>query len=164
VDPDIWLLQRLNGLAGRAAPLDTLAAGVARFTSVAEVALVLLLPLAAGWRGLVALWRAALALQVATVAVRALRGAVPRPRPYIAGTAVQLVQRRPGPSFPSRHVASAFALALPAARAHPWLGRAMLLLALLLGLSRVYSGLHYPSDVLAGAAIGVASARLVERF
>lgn len=159
---DAWLLQRLNGLAGRVAPLDVLLIGAARFTSIAEVLLVLLLPVAAGWRGLVALTRAAVALQVATVFVQALRGTLPRSRPYLAGNARQLVPRRPGPSFPSRHVASAFALALPALRAHPLLGRSMLCLAVLLGVARVYGGVHYPSDVLAGAAIGIASARLVE--
>jgi undecaprenyl-diphosphatase len=143
--------------------LDVVAVALARFTSVAEVALALALPLAAGHRGMAALWRAARALLMATGIVWGLQAYVPRPRPYTAGRVRQLVERRPGPSFPSRHVASAFALAVPAWRADRRLGGAMLALAALLGLSRVYSGLHYPSDVLAGAAIGLGCAGLVER-
>jgi undecaprenyl-diphosphatase len=57
-------------------------------------------------------------------------------------------------SFPSRHVASAAAMARVGARARPRLGKLMGLLAALLALGRVGAGLHYPSDVLAGAGLG----------
>jgi undecaprenyl-diphosphatase len=57
-------------------------------------------------------------------------------------------------SFPSRHVASGLAMAVIGARAHPRLGSIMTCAAWALGVSRVVVGLHYPSDVLAGAALG----------
>jgi undecaprenyl-diphosphatase len=45
--------------------------------------------------------------------------------------------------------------------AHPRLGTAMAFVAWLLGLSRVAAGLHYPSDVLVGAALGQAIGQFV---
>lgn len=86
---------------------------------------------------------------------------------YLANQAVKLVVRRPRPrlrdlpqlvanptqlSFPSAHAASSVA----AARAYAGLIPRPLLWALAstLSLSRVYLGVHYPSDVAAGAALG----------
>jgi undecaprenyl-diphosphatase len=46
-------------------------------------------------------------------------------------------------------------------RAHPLLGSAMAGVAALLGLSRIAVGLHYPSDVVAGALLGSLVGRLL---
>ncbi len=65
-------------------------------------------------------------------------------------------QIHPGPVFsPSNHTSSAFVLALTAFRLSAALGAVMLLLACLTGLSRISAGLHWPSDVAAGAALGI---------
>lgn len=62
-------------------------------------------------------------------------------------------------SYPSAHAATSFAAArslspvLPAAAVYP--------IAAAMALSRLYLGVHYPSDSLAGAALGEAVARLV---
>jgi undecaprenyl-diphosphatase len=79
----------------------------------------------------------------------------PRQRPFARLAHVEaLLKHDAARSFPSRHVASGLAMAAIGARAHPRLGTAMTLVAWLLGLSRVAAGLHYPSDVLGGAALG----------
>ena len=61
-------------------------------------------------------------------------------------------------SFPSGHTCAAFAAAMIFWRALPsqWLGVRCLLvvMAVCMGLSRLYVGVHYPSDVLAGALVG----------
>jgi len=78
-----------------------------------------------------------------------------------------VARRRPAPrtwlrrmprtsSFPSGHAASAFAFAVAATRELPEAGPVLLPLAATVAYSRVYVGVHYPSDVAAGAAIGAA--------
>jgi decaprenylphosphoryl-5-phosphoribose phosphatase len=83
---------------------------------------------------------------------------------------VKLVVRRPRPvleglpplggapsslSFPSAHATSSFAVATAMTRVEP-LGALAFLLAFALALGRPYLGMHYPSDVLVGAILGIA--------
>ncbi len=83
-----------------------------------------------------------------------------RRRPYQRLAGARLVGRRPiGRSFPSGHTSQAFFLATVLAQ-HFHAGAALALLfytlALLVGLTRIYVGAHYPRDVLAGAILGTA--------
>jgi undecaprenyl-diphosphatase len=88
---------------------------------------------------------------------------------------VKLVVRRPRPvleglpplggapsslSFPSAHATSSFAVATAMTRVEP-LGALAFVLAFALALGRPYLGMHYPSDVLAGALLGVALGLIV---
>ena len=59
-------------------------------------------------------------------------------------------------SFPSGHAASAFAFASGVASEAPAPGGLLTALAALVAYSRVHTGVHYPSDVVAGAVIGTA--------
>ena len=61
-------------------------------------------------------------------------------------------------SFPSGHATVSFACATTLALAVPRLTWPLFALATLISFSRVYVGVHYPFDVLAGAALGVAIA------
>lgn len=60
-------------------------------------------------------------------------------------------------SFPSGHAATSFAIATVLALAFPALGPLFLAMAAAIGVSRVALGLHYVSDVVAGAALGALS-------
>lgn len=103
---------------------------------------------------------------VCTVLYRALKQGTVRPRPYQVLAAIQ-----PGAhaldrfSFPSGHTLHAVALAMVATAYHPALVWVLAPFAALTAVSRTVLGLHYPSDVLAGAVIGAsvatASLRLV---
>jgi membrane-associated phospholipid phosphatase len=88
---------------------------------------------------------------------------------------VKLIVRRPRPvleglpplggapsslSFPSAHATSSFAVATAMTRVEPW-GALAFLLAVALALGRPYLGMHYPTDVLVGAVLGVLLGLLV---
>jgi undecaprenyl-diphosphatase len=64
-------------------------------------------------------------------------------------------------SFPSGHTATAFAAATVLSSLMPRAAPAFFVLAAAIGYSRLYVGVHWPLDVLAGAAIGVATALLL---
>ncbi|MBN3564798.1 phosphatase PAP2 family protein [Aliamphritea spongicola] len=63
-------------------------------------------------------------------------------------------------SFPSGHAAAAFAFASVLSIYYPGLSEAAFAVAGLIGLSRVLLGVHYPTDILAGALLGITSAML----
>lgn len=97
---------------------------------------------------------AALVLDALVVNIT-LKPLVGRVRPYDASNAIAIIVPREGDlSFPSGHTAVAFAAAAalrPLGRAPAW---AALAFAVLMGLSRLYLMVHYPTDVLAGALAG----------
>ncbi|HEY7961740.1 MAG TPA: phosphatase PAP2 family protein [Solirubrobacteraceae bacterium] len=66
-------------------------------------------------------------------------------------------------SFPSGHSAAAFAFATGACAELPVLAPVLVPLAGAVAYSRVHTGVHYPSDVVAGAAIGIGSGVLAKR-
>lgn len=92
-------------------------------------------------------------LLVANVVLKPLIGRV---RPYDLDAAIHLTIPPPaGYSFPSGHAQASFAAATAIYRNKKKAGKAALLLASLIALSRLYLCLHYPSDVLAGALFGI---------
>jgi membrane-associated phospholipid phosphatase len=83
----------------------------------------------------------------------AIKLAVRRPRPVLEGLP-PLGGAPSSLSFPSAHATSSFAVATAMCRVDPATS-AVLLVALALSLGRPYLGMHYPSDVLAGALFGI---------
>ncbi|MFD6497467.1 bifunctional phosphatase PAP2/diacylglycerol kinase family protein, partial [Streptomyces sp. NPDC060188] len=89
-----------------------------------------------------------------------------RPRPLLEGVPqVRLLERQPHTtSFPSGHSASAAAFATGVALESTRYGAVVAPVAAAVAFSRVYVGVHFPGDVLAGAAIGAGAAFLTCRW
>ena len=82
---------------------------------------------------------------------------IARERPWLViRDFVNLVPEKDPNSFPSGHTNAAFAFALAVCMSAPrrWMKIAAVCAGLVMGLSRLYVGVHFPSDVLAGALIG----------
>lgn len=171
-NPDVGLLYDINGLTATAPDW------VDRVVTVAgEYGLILALVLLTVWTwwrvrrtdcreeaaGAVAavVW-APLAAGIALLVNIPIRGFVGRPSPAEQHRGIEeLVAVRGDFSFVSDHATLAMALAVGLFIAHRRAGLAGIALAVLLGFSRVYLGVHYPTDVIGGLALGTAVALLL---
>jgi undecaprenyl-diphosphatase len=115
------------------------------------------------WRRPALYVRMLLALATAELTARGLKQLVARDRPSVRfPTPEPLVFVPHTSSFPSAHSATAFACAATlASGASRRLAALLFLLAAAIAYSRVYVGVHYPLDVVAGAALGLLVALVV---
>lgn len=90
-----------------------------------------------------------------TVTNGLLKNWVARPRPYTLYPFDLLIDKNPEYSFPSGHTSAAFAAAWMVYMNKKRLGIYMVTLATLMGLSRIYLFMHYPTDVIAGGLVGI---------
>ena len=105
----------------------------------------------AGWAGVFALLLSLLCTNIL------LKHLFTRTRPWLVIEGlVPLVAERDPNSFPSGHTSAAFAAAIAWFHTLPkrWMRLTGLAMAALMGLSRLYVGVHFPSDVLCGALVG----------
>lgn len=161
------LFDAINELAGHSSAFDRLAEDMARYG-----AFLLIVMAASFWfvgrsgeeravnRTMVL--SAAIAGALSLFLAQAIGHFYYHPRPFVErGDVVQLLGHGADSSFPSEHAAGAFAVA----GSLFWLRRGWGFMALgvatLVGLARIYGGIHYPADMLAGAAMGLAVSYLV---
>jgi undecaprenyl-diphosphatase len=152
-----------SALVGRSRRADQLAALAASHLAKLHVGLLGVLLIGGlddnGWRRREAGLRTAVALPITIAAVSLVGRLFERQRPFArlvrqTGAPGPLVEHAPHRSFPSRHSACAAVMTVVALPAAPTIGTLMGVGALGLALSRVYTGLHYPTDIVAGWLIG----------
>jgi undecaprenyl-diphosphatase len=131
--------------------LDWLFIGLSWIGRLGAVWIVIALVLALMWRRPVILLMTVAADLAAELLSDLGKAIIPRHRPF---------EHQLGPpstthSFPSGHAATSFACATVLAHYAPRYRVPFFVLASLIAFSRVYNGMHYPTDVLAGALLGV---------
>lgn len=91
-----------------------------------------------------------------------LKDLIARPRPCAVDDTVSLIVKKPGSfSCPSVHTYLAFSSAAAIYHYYKKAGIGVLIFALLVGFSRMYFFVHYPTDVLFGAVLGILTAFVV---
>jgi undecaprenyl-diphosphatase len=159
---DFAVFQAINQFAGKLSWADQIAVYYAKYGPLLFAVILLFI-----WftdRSQQTNARKAVLLAIASVSVALLINQIIghiyfRPRPYIDHQVTLLLTKSADPSFPSDHATGSFALAFSILLFYRRpVGYCMIVLAALLGLSRIYVGTHYPLDVLGGiltAACGV---------
>ena len=167
---DLQLFQLINNLAGHNAFLDGLMRLLVNeyfLTTIMSLILVIF------WfegqdrdqreRNQSAILRALIALLIANIILKLCNLIYFRPRPFVDHEVNLLFYRPTDSSFPSNAAVVGFSVATTLWLYNRRLGALLLVLATLFGLSRIYCGVHYPSDIIAGALLGALSAYLVVR-
>ncbi len=162
---DEFVFRALN-LAGANPILDRI---MIFFTILSGVYVIFLVAVPLWWRGLrTATFDVLLLLAITILVTEAIKYLVDRPRPCDALSNVNTLagyrcSAEFDPAFPSGHASRAFAVAAFLTIRFRWrLGILAGSFAVLAGISRVYLGLHWPSDVLGGAVVGIGFAVLIE--
>jgi membrane-associated phospholipid phosphatase len=123
-----------------------------------------LLALCGGRQGRRAAERGIIAMAIAAAVANGPAKLLVRRRRPLGGSRPTLIRMPRSTSFPSGHSAAAFAFATGSSAELPLLAPPLLALAGAVAYSRVHTGVHYPSDVAAGALIGLGSGALAARL
>ena len=116
------------------------------------------LPLSLGGTLADAARRGLVILGASHLVVQLVKRSVGRPRPSRGVGCATLISEPDRFSFPSGHAAAAMSVAAAYAFAFPHLAPALVLVAVVVGMSRVVLGVHYPGDVLIGQLIALLTA------
>jgi membrane-associated phospholipid phosphatase len=154
---DAWVFSRFNSYGRRPVWLDKIVRSITELGSGIVTGSITVIFLVSGkdilahefLLGTLLLW----------LVVELIKALVRRPRPFTKLSGVRIVGKRArGNSFPSGHTSQAFYTAAVIAR---YFGAGWIIsfvvyaLAVLVGATRMYLGMHYPRDVLAGAVLGM---------
>jgi membrane-associated phospholipid phosphatase len=153
---DVWAFLFFNLQGSRPVWLDWMMLGFTQIGSGAAALAIGLILFLAGDR-LVA-YELILGTLTLWILVELVKALVRRSRPFIRVTQTRIVGYRVGGrSFPSGHTSQAFFMATlmaPHFQVSAWMVFLLYAIALLVGITRMYVGAHYPRDVLAGAILG----------
>lgn len=160
-----FLFEKINDLASRNIWLDQLSVFFAAYSGyilLAVLVLVFILRTATlnRFMVLVALISAGVSRGIITTVIRFFYH---NPRPFDVLAVKQLVPES-GYSFPSGHAAFYFALSMGVYLYNKKLGAGFFIVSALMGIARIFAGVHWPADILGGALIGIGTALLVNFY
>ncbi len=163
---DYYLFELINGLVGRWQGLDFLGVFLSDYLGyflITALLLLFFLRFHKFWRAVVgSLLSALLARLVLTNIIYWLWA---RPRPFEAIEGVKTLLEDPGnASFPSGHAAFYFAIAFFLLYKNKNAGTLFFAGALLMGLARVFAGVHWPSDILGGMVVAGIAAVIIKKI
>ncbi|MFH1582227.1 MAG: phosphatase PAP2 family protein [bacterium] len=87
-----------------------------------------------------------------------------RPRPFIENNVNLILEHSPLASFPSGHASLFFAVSTVIYLYNKKAGILFFIASFLISISRVFAGIHWPADIIAGALVGIFSGWLIVRF
>ncbi|WKB36801.1 undecaprenyl-diphosphatase [Terrilactibacillus sp. S3-3] len=90
-----------------------------------------------------------------------------RPRPFVSlpkGDFHQLIPHAADASFPSDHGSGSAAMASATWGKHKWISRIFTSFAVIVLFSRIYTGVHWPTDILGSIAVGLFSSWLIRKY
>lgn len=158
---DVKLLYFFNNFAGKSRIFDTITIFLASYFQLFLIAgflLVLYFSIYSKREKLYLFWTTALSIVVARgVITEIIRFFYHRPRPFLAHQLHQLISKNVSTwSFPSGHSAFFFAAATAIYLQNKKWGVWFFISAILMNISRIIAGVHYPSDILGGMVMGIA--------
>jgi len=162
---DFYLFQLINNLAFKWFWFDacgTFFASDFGYILIFLLVLFLLLRLKKCWK--IAIKAVLAGILSRMIIVNIIRWFLPRPRPFVENGVNLLMSYSNEPSFPSGHAAFYFAISTVIYFYNKKIGILLFLASVLISISRIFVGIHWPSDILAGAAVGIFSGWLVNRI
>jgi len=162
---DLFLFHQINQYAGRWPLLDNISIFCAKYLEYFLLFFLFVFLLERASKN----WKVVLKALVSAIIARFLfvnfiRFLWQRPRPFVENSVNLLLNYSNEPSFPSGHAAFYFALSTVVFFYNKDAGALSFFLTLLICLARIFVGIHWPSDILAGAVIGIFSGWLVDKI
>jgi undecaprenyl-diphosphatase len=154
------LFKMINGLAGKSHLLDKIEISLSKYAFVIYALILLFM-----WFRSVdykkTVFYAVITAVVALGGNAIIHKLFYEPRPFVTHQVNLLYQHVRDSGFPSDHAAGVFSISIVILMRHRKFGFLTIVLATLVGISRVFVGHHYPYDVLAGVCVAIIAANIV---
>jgi len=162
---NLFLFQQINGLALRSFWLDTFGIYFAKYFSYFLI-FCLFLFILKNFKKYKQMVLEALISAIFTrvVVVSFIRWVLPRGRPFVENQVNLLLEHAPTSAFPSAHASFYFAIATVVYFYNKKAGIFFFIASFLISISRVFCGIHWPLDILAGIVVGIFSGLLIHKI
>lgn len=150
---DLKLFRLINRLSGRVSPLDQLMILISNRMRYAYLLIIVYMLFKNRFNRRIAL-ETGISVCISIFAHFFIHIFHYKPRPFMKRRVGILIPSKMDSSFPSKHTMLAFAASTTVLMFHRTLGMTMTWMSVLTGLSRVWVGHHYPSDIIGSAILG----------